>query len=126
MTGYFVSLLTGVAAGVAYGLVQVRSPAPPLIALVGLLGMVLGEHAIVAARCRFAPTSTCSDVQARPGLTAAASAMQTLPGDGHTALVADVARTDKFKALRGDTTTFDLGSEALAARPRDVRDTDLP
>jgi XapX domain-containing protein len=57
MTGYTVSLLMGVAAGVAYGLVQVRSPAPPLIALVGLLGMVLGEHAIVAARYHFAPTS---------------------------------------------------------------------
>jgi XapX domain-containing protein len=30
----------------ACGLVQVRSPAPPLIALVSLLGRVLGEHAI--------------------------------------------------------------------------------
>ena len=43
MIGYLVSLLMGLAVGVAYGLVQVRSPAPPLIALVGLLGMVLGE-----------------------------------------------------------------------------------
>ena len=46
MTGYVVSLLMGLVVGVAYGLVQVRSPAPPLIALVGLLGMVLGEQAI--------------------------------------------------------------------------------
>jgi XapX domain-containing protein len=58
MIGYAVSLLMGVATGVAYGLVQVRSPAPPLIALIGLLGMVLGEHAIVATRHYFAPTST--------------------------------------------------------------------
>jgi XapX domain-containing protein len=32
------------AVGVAYDLVQIRSPAPPLIALVDLLGMVLGER----------------------------------------------------------------------------------
>ncbi|HSZ93324.1 MAG TPA: DUF1427 family protein, partial [Acetobacteraceae bacterium] len=45
MTGYVVSLVMGLVVGAAYGLVQVRSPAPPLIALVGLLGMVLGEQA---------------------------------------------------------------------------------
>ena len=55
MTGYLVSLLVGLAVGVAYGLIQVRSPAPPLIALVGLLGMVLGEQAIDAARHHFVP-----------------------------------------------------------------------
>jgi XapX domain-containing protein len=44
MNGYLVSLLMGLAVGVAYGLVQIRSPAPPLIALVDLLGMVLGEQ----------------------------------------------------------------------------------
>jgi XapX domain-containing protein len=46
MAGYIISLLMGLVVGVAYGLIQVRSPAPPLIALVGLLGMVLGEQAI--------------------------------------------------------------------------------
>jgi XapX domain-containing protein len=51
MLGYLVSLVMGLAVGVAYGLVQVRSPAPPLIALIGLLGMVLGEQAIEMARC---------------------------------------------------------------------------
>jgi len=30
--------------GVIYALLHVRSPAPPIIALVGLLGMVLGEQ----------------------------------------------------------------------------------
>ena len=44
MTGYVVSLLMGLIVGVVYALVQVRSPAPPLIALVGLLGMVLGGN----------------------------------------------------------------------------------
>jgi XapX domain-containing protein len=48
MTGYLISLIMGLAVGMAYGLMHVRSPAPPLIALVGLLGMVLGEQAIVA------------------------------------------------------------------------------
>lgn len=55
MTAYLVSLLMGLAVGTAYGLMHVRSPAPPLIALVGLLGMVLGEHAIDAARHHFVP-----------------------------------------------------------------------
>jgi XapX domain-containing protein len=45
----------GLAVGVAYGLVQVRSPAPPLIALIGLLGMVLGELAIDLAKRHVSP-----------------------------------------------------------------------
>ena len=44
MNDYFVSLLVGVGVGVLYGLIHVRSPAPPLIALAGLLGMVAGEY----------------------------------------------------------------------------------
>jgi XapX domain-containing protein len=44
MTNYFISLLMGLAVGVAYGLVHVRSPAPPAIALLGLLGMLAGEY----------------------------------------------------------------------------------
>jgi XapX domain-containing protein len=52
MTGYLVSLLMGLAVGGAYGLVQVRSPAPPMIALVGLFGMVLGQHAVDLAKRR--------------------------------------------------------------------------
>jgi XapX domain-containing protein len=39
----------------AYGLVQVRSPAPPMIALVGLFGMVLGQEAVDIAKRRFMP-----------------------------------------------------------------------
>ncbi len=45
MAGYCVSLLMGLGVGIAYGLVQVRSPAPPLIALIGLLGILVGEQA---------------------------------------------------------------------------------
>ncbi len=54
VTGYLISLVMGLVVGVAYGLVQVRSPAPPVIALVGLLGMVLGEQALNMAKHHFA------------------------------------------------------------------------
>lgn len=43
---YVLSLAVGVAVGVAYGLLQVRSPAPPIIALLGLLGMLGGESLV--------------------------------------------------------------------------------
>jgi XapX domain-containing protein len=64
MKVYLVSVLMGAAVGVAYGLVQVRSPAPPLIALVGLLGMVLGECAVDAAKRHLAPPVQISIPQA--------------------------------------------------------------
>jgi XapX domain-containing protein len=60
LSGYIVSLLMGLAVGVAYGLVQVRSPAPPLFALVGLLGMVLGEQAIYTAKSHLSPPAHSS------------------------------------------------------------------
>jgi XapX domain-containing protein len=41
---YVISLAAGVLVGVIYGLLQVRSPAPPLVALVGLLGILCGEQ----------------------------------------------------------------------------------
>ncbi|MEM8572677.1 MAG: DUF1427 family protein [Pseudomonadota bacterium] len=43
---YLLSLGVGVGIGVIYGLVSVRSPAPPIIALLGLLGMLVGEAAV--------------------------------------------------------------------------------
>jgi XapX domain-containing protein len=43
---YIVSLTIGLVVGLIYGLVSVRSPAPPIIALLGLLGMLAGEAAI--------------------------------------------------------------------------------
>ncbi|ADJ65987.1 MULTISPECIES: DUF1427 family protein [Herbaspirillum] len=44
MSAYLISLCAGILIGVVYALFRVRSPAPPGIALVGLLGMVLGER----------------------------------------------------------------------------------
>ena len=43
---YVLSLVVGLAIGVIYGLVSVRSPAPPIIALLGLLGMLAGEAGV--------------------------------------------------------------------------------
>jgi XapX domain-containing protein len=40
----FLSFVVGLGVGVLYGLIRVKSPAPPIIALLGLLGMVLGEQ----------------------------------------------------------------------------------
>jgi len=43
---YLISLGAGLGIGVIYGLIAVRSPAPPIIALLGLLGMLAGEAAV--------------------------------------------------------------------------------
>jgi XapX domain-containing protein len=49
MNHYFVSFIAGVFVGLIYSLLSVRSPAPPTIALVGLLGMLAGENIFPAA-----------------------------------------------------------------------------
>lgn len=46
MQAYLISLAAGVLVGVIYGLIAVRSPAPPMIALVGLLGILAGEQVV--------------------------------------------------------------------------------
>ncbi|WP_066741022.1 XapX domain-containing protein [Cupriavidus sp. D384] len=43
---YLVSLGAGVLVGIIYALMQVRSPAPPAVALLGLLGMLIGEQVV--------------------------------------------------------------------------------
>jgi XapX domain-containing protein len=50
MRTYLASLFLGVAVGIVYGLVKVRSPAPPAIALLGLLGMLAGERTVLLAK----------------------------------------------------------------------------
>jgi XapX domain-containing protein len=40
----FISFAVGLFVGVLYGVIRVKSPAPPIVALLGLLGMVLGEQ----------------------------------------------------------------------------------
>jgi XapX domain-containing protein len=43
---YLVSLAAGILVGAIYSLINVRSPAPPVVALVGLLGILLGEQLV--------------------------------------------------------------------------------
>ena len=50
MKGLLISFLVGLGVGVIYGVLRVKSPAPPIIALIGLLGIVLGEQIGVWAR----------------------------------------------------------------------------
>ena len=47
---YVFSLAAGVLVGIIYGLLNVRSPAPPVVALLGLLGILLGEQVTAAAK----------------------------------------------------------------------------
>jgi XapX domain-containing protein len=51
---YLISLAVGLLVGVIYGLLNVRSPAPPVIALVGLAGILLGEQLVPLAKQWFA------------------------------------------------------------------------
>jgi len=46
MRPYLASLGAGILVGVVYSLINVRSPAPPVVALVGLFGILVGEQAI--------------------------------------------------------------------------------
>ncbi|MBT2333067.1 DUF1427 family protein [Variovorax paradoxus] len=60
MKTYVVSLALGLLVGVIYALFQVRSPAPPVIALVGLLGILLGEQIPPLVRQVFERPATTS------------------------------------------------------------------
>ena len=46
MRPYLISLSAGLLVGIIYALLKVRSPAPPAIALIGLLGILVGEQAV--------------------------------------------------------------------------------
>ncbi|AVQ05334.1 TPA: XapX domain-containing protein [Xanthomonas vasicola pv. zeae] len=50
MKPYLLSLAAGLLVGVIYSLLNVRSPAPPIVALVGLLGILIGEQLPPLAR----------------------------------------------------------------------------
>ena len=50
MKMYLLSIGAGLIVGIVYSLLNVRSPAPPVIALVGLLGILVGEQLIPAAK----------------------------------------------------------------------------
>ena len=50
MKAYVLSLLAGILVGVVYSLIGVPSPAPPIVALVGLLGILAGEQIFPVAK----------------------------------------------------------------------------
>jgi XapX domain-containing protein len=50
MRTYLLSLGAGLLVGIVYSLLNVRSPAPPVVALVGLLGILVGEQIIPVAK----------------------------------------------------------------------------
>ncbi|WDS36509.1 XapX domain-containing protein [Pseudoxanthomonas sp.] len=58
MKPYLLSLAAGLLVGLVYSLINVRSPAPPVIALVGLLGILVGEQLPPLARQLLGRTPT--------------------------------------------------------------------
>lgn len=50
MKPYLLALGAGLLVGVVYSLLNVRSPAPPVIALIGLLGILAGEQIVPIAK----------------------------------------------------------------------------
>jgi len=50
MRVYLLSLGAGLLVGVIYSLLNVRSPAPPVVALVGLFGILIGEQIVPVVR----------------------------------------------------------------------------
>lgn len=50
MKVYLLSLGAGLVVGIVYSLLNVRSPAPPVVALVGLLGILVGEQILPFAK----------------------------------------------------------------------------
>jgi XapX domain-containing protein len=61
---YLVSLGAGLLVGVIYSLLNVRSPAPPLVALVGLLGIPVGKQLLAG----MSPAVACRDAKCVPHL----------------------------------------------------------
>ena len=53
MKPYIFSFLAGVLVGVVYYVIGVQSPAPPIIALMGLLGILAGEQILPVVRRMF-------------------------------------------------------------------------
>jgi len=77
---YLISLAAGFVVGLLYCLVRVQSPAPPLIALAGLLRIVLGEHTIPVVRAHLFPDSV--QVQQMEAPASAKPAPNVDPGNG--------------------------------------------
>ena len=89
MKAYLISIGAGVLVGFFYGLIGVRSPAPPLIALAGLLGILLGEQAVPLVKHLIASRSVAAAWDSTDGC---ATALGRLPGDKATAQSPEAAK----------------------------------
>jgi XapX domain-containing protein len=54
MWPYVISVLVGIFVGMIYAGLGVHSPAPPLFALFGLLGILIGENGFPVAKAKLA------------------------------------------------------------------------
>ncbi|MEG3086016.1 DUF1427 family protein [Sphingomonas sp. PB4P5] len=77
MKPYLIALAAGLLVGGIYSLLGVKSPAPPAIALIGLLGILLGEQIVPIARRIWAGEPVAASV----ARTCAAPVLGRLPGD---------------------------------------------
>lgn len=77
MKPYLISLVAGLLVGIVYSLLTVKSPAPPMIALVGLLGILFGEQIVPIVRHMIAGRPVVQSVAA----TCAEPVLGRLPGD---------------------------------------------
>ena len=87
---YILSIAAGIVVGVIYSLMGVRSPAPPLVALVGLLGILVGEQVIPVGKQLLSGTtfkSACAETRATEHV------LGPLPGR-HAATTEDAANTN--------------------------------
>lgn len=68
MKSHAISLVAGLLIGVVYSLIGVVSPAPPAVALIGLLGILAGEQLIPLLKALFGkePVLQCWMRQVRP------------------------------------------------------------
>ena len=57
---YLLSLGAGLLVGLIYSLLDVRSPAPPVVALIGLLGILVGEQIIPVGKQMLSGTAFAS------------------------------------------------------------------
>ena len=85
MKPYLVSLALGVLVGVIYALFNVRSPAPPIIALVGLLGILVGEQIppLVKHALRVEKTASWMDDQVKPHMFGQLPKCKDIAGETH-------------------------------------------
>jgi XapX domain-containing protein len=79
MKASLLSFGAGLVVGVVYSLLGVRSPAPPVVALIGLLGILLGEQIVPVGHQMIAGASVSAAWQQ---MRCAQNVLGALP-DGH-------------------------------------------